>query len=125
MTKPRPTHGKCRSCGTWQPLKFLWQANTIRLYAHGGCGGANQQPKGMVNVPGLAEQVAALTAQMAIVEAFCAERAEIVRSARQTHSDSDYDRWNGHAEARRALAERLGLPVAGPAEDKQEDGELA
>lgn len=114
--KPRPTHGKCRACGTWQPLKFLWQANTIRLYAHGGCGGANQQPKDMVNVPGLAEQVATLTAQMAIVEKFVAERAEFVSSARRAHLD--FDRWNGHAEARRILAQQLGLPVTG-AEDKQ------
>jgi len=128
MSKPRPTHGKCRSCGTWQPIKWLWKANQTRLYAHGGCGGANQQPKAMVNVPGLADQVAKLTAQMGIVEAFVADRAQFVSGARQAHSDSSYDRWNyraeahGNAEARRVLAQQLGLPIAWPAEDQQPTG---
>lgn len=51
------------------------------------------------------------------VRAFCAERAEYVTTLRQcTEADADYYRWQGGAEARRQLSERLGWPVAWPAE---------
>jgi hypothetical protein len=47
------------------------------------------------------------------VREFCAERAEYVTTLKQcTQADADYYRWQGHAEARRQLSERLGLPVA-------------
>lgn len=193
MAELRLTHGKCVTCQTWQPIKRLRGPNGARVYAHGGCPGANQVPEAFVDLPGLvdeldelraqvhtlrtnaevheqtsrradrveqqvtqlrrevnakydetslgrdvkrlrglyeeacagrdklAEQVVALTARMGIVEKFVAERAQIISSARQTHSDSDYDRWNGHAEARRILAQQLGLPVTWPAGDKQKD----
>ena len=53
-----------------------------------------------------------------VVADFVAERAEYVTVLRQcTDSSPDYYRWQGHAEARRQLAERLGQPVAWPAED--------
>lgn len=43
-----------------------------------------------------------------IVEDFINERAEYVRVLKQCqHADADYWRWQGHAEARRQLRERL------------------
>lgn len=55
----------------------------------------------------------------AIVSEFAAKRAEYITAIRNCHPDNghDYDRWQGHAAARRQLAELLGLPVAWPAED--------
>ncbi len=55
----------------------------------------------------------------AIVAEFVAKRAEYITSIRNCHPDNghDYDRWQGHAAARRQLAELLGLPVAWPPED--------
>lgn len=70
-------------------------------------------------------EVERLRAQLAVVEArekviaeFVAERAEYITALRNCHPDNghDYDRWQGHAAARRQLAEKLGLPVAWPAE---------
>lgn len=50
------------------------------------------------------------------VAKFCAERARYITSINNCHPDNahDYYRWQGHAEARRQLSERLGLPVAWP-----------
>lgn len=55
--------------------------------------------------------------QPAIVADFCAERAGFITAINNCHPDSvaDYYRWQGHAEARRHLSERLGLPTAWPA----------
>ena len=55
----------------------------------------------------------------AAVAEFVAARAEYITALRNCHGDntSDYDRWQGHAAARRQLAELLGLPVAWPVED--------
>ncbi|WP_406156882.1 hypothetical protein [Streptomyces canus] len=55
----------------------------------------------------------------AIVTQFVAARAEYITALRNCHGDNthDYDRWQGHAAARRQLAELLGLPVAWPVED--------
>lgn len=55
----------------------------------------------------------------AVVAGFVAARAEYITALRNCHGDntSDYDRWQGHAAARRQLAELLGLPVAWPPED--------
>ncbi|MFF8482395.1 hypothetical protein [Streptomyces antibioticus] len=55
----------------------------------------------------------------AAVTKFVAARAEYITAIRNCHPDNghDYDRWQGHAEARRQLAKLLGLPVAWPAED--------
>lgn len=66
-------------------------------------------------------RVAELEAQAEKVSAFCAQRAEYVSSLRNCHPDNghDYDRWQGHAAARRQLSQALGLPVGWPAEDKQ------
>jgi len=57
--------------------------------------------------------------QDAIVAEFVAARAEYVTALRNCHGDNthDYDRWQGHAAARRQLSELLGLPVAWPVED--------
>ncbi|MFD3970180.1 hypothetical protein [Streptomyces cyaneofuscatus] len=51
---------------------------------------------------------------------FCAERAGYVSNLRSfvEGGEHDYYRWTGHAEARRQLAQSLGLPVAWPAEDQ-------
>lgn len=52
------------------------------------------------------------------VTEFLAERVEFVRTLRQCVDDNaDYYRWQGHAEARRVLAQMLGWPVPCPAED--------
>lgn len=49
----------------------------------------------------------------ATVKAFINERPEYVNSCRNANpnSDHDYYRWQGGAEARRQLAERLGWTV--------------
>lgn len=51
---------------------------------------------------------------------FCGEREQYITSINNCHPDNDRDywRWQGHAEARRQLSERLGLPVAWPAKDQ-------
>lgn len=46
-----------------------------------------------------------------IVEAFIAERADYVTAIENAGNGPDYHRWQGHAEARRQLAERLGLTL--------------
>ncbi|MBV7671413.1 hypothetical protein STHAL_18350 [Streptomyces halstedii] len=67
----------------------------------------------------LRARVAELEAQAEKVAAFCAQRAEYVSSLRNCHPNNahDYNRWTGHAEARRQLSQSLGLPVAWPAKD--------
>jgi hypothetical protein len=56
--------------------------------------------------------------QDAVVAEFVADRAEYITAIRNCRGRSyDYDRWQGHAAARRQLAEKLGLPVAWPPED--------
>lgn len=62
-------------------------------------------------------RVAELEAQAALVAEFVAARAEYITAIRNCHPDNvnDYQRWQGHAESRRQLAETLGLPVAWPA----------
>lgn len=53
-----------------------------------------------------------------VVAEFCAERARYITSINNCHRDnaSDYYRWQGHAEARRQLSERMGIPTSWPAE---------
>lgn len=49
-----------------------------------------------------------------VVLDFIEQRVEYVRALRQfrgSSRDADYWRWQGHAEARRQLAERLGVKV--------------
>ncbi len=55
----------------------------------------------------------------AVIAEFVAARAGYITAIRNCHPDNghDYDRWQGHAAARRQLAELLGLPVAWPSED--------
>ena len=69
---------------------------------------------------GAAARVAELEAAAAKVARFCAPRAEYVDNLRNCNPDNghDYDRWQGHAAARRQLSQLLGLPVGWPAEDK-------
>jgi hypothetical protein len=69
------------------------------------------------------QRIAELEQQAAVVAEFVAARAEYITSIRNCHPDNghDYDRWQGHAESRRQLAETLGLPVAWP--PAVEDGE--
>lgn len=57
-----------------------------------------------------------LRAQMATVQVFLGRRAEFVTAINNCPADNsdDYQRWQGHAEARRVLATDLGLPVAWP-----------
>ncbi|MFG3046327.1 hypothetical protein ACGFZR_15525 [Streptomyces sp. NPDC048241] len=63
-------------------------------------------------------RVAELEQREVIVAHFVAQRAEYVTALRNCHPDNghDYNRWQGHAAARRQLAKLLGLPVAWPAE---------
>lgn len=70
----------------------------------------------------LLAEVDRLRAELDKVTAFCAQRAEYVTSILNCHPDNkhDYYRWQGHAESRRQLSERLGLPVGWPAEDAVE-----
>ena len=64
------------------------------------------------------DRIAELEKREAAVAEFVAARAEYITSIRNCHPDNahDYDRWQGHAAARRQLAELLGLPVAWPTE---------
>ncbi|KFG08133.1 hypothetical protein [Streptomyces scabiei] len=64
------------------------------------------------------DRIAELEKREAVVAEFVAARAEYITSIRNCHPDNghDYDRWQGHAAARRQLAELLGLPVAWPTE---------
>ncbi|MFD7978850.1 hypothetical protein [Streptomyces sp. NPDC059071] len=77
------------------------------------------------------ERLAELEAAAAKVAEFCADRASYITSIRNCHPDNshDYDRWQGHAAARRQLSQLLGLPVGWPAEDTAKphpsEGELA
>lgn len=66
----------------------------------------------------LQDRVTELESREATVTKFVAARAEYVTAIRNCHPDNghDYDRWQGHAAARRQLATQLGLPVAWPAE---------
>jgi hypothetical protein len=63
-------------------------------------------------------RVAELETGVEKVAAFVAQRAEVITAIRNCHPDdsADYNRWQGHAEARRVLAEQLGLPIAWPTE---------
>lgn len=76
----------------------------------------------LAEVDRLRAQVVELEAQAEKVAAFCGQRAEYITALLNCHSDNkqDYDRWQGHAAARRQLSELLGLPVAWPAEAKPE-----
>ncbi|MFI8360774.1 hypothetical protein ACIGD1_11500 [Streptomyces sp. NPDC085612] len=67
----------------------------------------------------LRARVAELEAAAEQVAEFCAQRAEYVTNLRAfvEGGEHDYYRWTGHAEARRQLSQRLGLPVGWPAED--------
>lgn len=67
----------------------------------------------------MAREIEDLRKRMALVEAFVADRASYITAIRNCHPDNqhDYNRWQGHAESRRQLAEQLGLPVAWPAEE--------
>lgn len=75
-----------------------------------------------VNLPEDAVRLAPL-AVARDVAAFCAERAGCITAIKNCHPDNtaDYYRWQGHAEARRQLAERLKLPIAWPAEDRSQE----
>ncbi|MEU0467256.1 hypothetical protein ABZ215_24915 [Amycolatopsis sp. NPDC006131] len=57
-----------------------------------------------------------LQADIDKVAEFCDERADYITSIENCHPDNDRDywRWQGHAEARRQLSQKLGLPVAWP-----------
>ena len=65
------------------------------------------------------DRITELEQREASVAAFVAERAGYITAIRNCHPDNghDYDRWQGHAAARRQLSELLGLPVAWPQED--------
>lgn len=66
--------------------------------------------------PALLVEVERLREQVAVVEKFCAERAEYITAINNCNPDNahDYHRWQGHAEGRRQLSEQLGLPVGWP-----------
>lgn len=64
-----------------------------------------------------ARQLAAeeLQAQLDIVKQFLCEHSDFVRVLAQYQGEdmSDYHRWTGHAEARRVLAQALGIKLEG------------
>ncbi|GGS41117.1 hypothetical protein F2B00_03225 [Streptomyces parvus] len=72
----------------------------------------------LVHLQWAVAEIERLRAELDKVAAFAAQRAEYVTSILNCHPDNkhDYYRWQGHAESRRQLSERLGLPVAWPAE---------
>ncbi|MFE3678799.1 hypothetical protein [Streptomyces griseus] len=72
----------------------------------------------LVHLQWAVAEIDRLRAELDKVAAFAAQRAEYVTSILNCHPDNahDYYRWQGHAESRRQLSERLGLPVAWPAE---------
>lgn len=72
----------------------------------------------LVHLQWAVAEIERLRAELDKVAAFCAQRAEYVTSILNCHPDNahDYYRWQGHAESRRQLSERLGLPVVWPAE---------
>ena len=56
----------------------------------------------------------ALRSHVVMVERFINHRPEYVKALKNTRGDdskADYFRWTGHAEARRQLAEALGVKV--------------
>lgn len=56
----------------------------------------------------LLAEVDRLSAQTAVVVSFLAERADFLRAiGASPNADADYWRWQGHAESRRHLSERL------------------
>lgn len=78
------------------------------------------------DVPALLAELAAVRAerdearrQLEMVSDHVAKRAEFIAAINGCHSDADYWRWQGHAEARRQLAEELGLPVAWPSKGEE------
>lgn len=77
-------------------------------------------PELVAEVQRLRAQVAGLKGQAEKVAEFCAQRAEYITSILNCHPDNahDYYRWQGHAESRRQLSARIGLPVAWPAKSK-------
>lgn len=74
-----------------------------------------------IAVPALVGEIEHLRERLAVVEKFAAERAEAITAINNCHPDNypDYWRWQGHAESRRQLSERLGLPVAWPEKEGQ------
>lgn len=75
----------------------------------------------------LATQVAELERIANAAVQFINERPEYVNACRNAHPDNvhDYHRWQGGAEARRQLAERLGWTVPYEHGDKTEPAEAA
>ncbi|MFZ3592244.1 hypothetical protein [Streptomyces sp. BH104] len=71
------------------------------------------------DVPTLLAEVQRLKGELAKVAEFAAKRAEYITAINGCHNDADYWRWQGQAEARRQLAEELGLPVAWPAKAEE------
>lgn len=67
-------------------------------------------------------EVEQLRERLAVVEKFCAARAEFITAINNCHPDNyaDYHRWQGHAEGRRHLSQELGLPIAWPPEYAKE-----
>lgn len=80
------------------------------------------------DVPALLTELAAVRAerdearaQLSTVAEFVAKRAEYITAINNCSPNNrhDYNRWQGHAESRRQLAQQLGLPVAWPADYEQ------
>lgn len=84
----------------------------LRLLAESQASGRWMRPLAQ-EVLDLRVRVAALEAVDAVARDFINERPEYVNSCRNAHPDADHDyyRWQGGAEGRRQLAERLGWTV--------------
>jgi hypothetical protein len=118
--------------------KVLWKAWALSSDEIGSVAAEALLSLGMLVEPGgagelerLRVRVTELEQREAVVAEFVASRAEYITALRNCHPDNghDYDRWQGHAAARRQLAESLGLPVAWPPEDaasvaRSRDGEF-
>ncbi|MEU0818864.1 hypothetical protein [Streptomyces mirabilis] len=69
----------------------------------------------------LLAEIERLRGERDVVAKFVAKRAEYITAIENCHPNNDYDynRWQGHAESRRQLAQQLGLPVAWPVKDEE------
>jgi hypothetical protein len=100
----------------WAPSKPL----PSHLAAIGQAGSQYEQALYAAYLQAMAE-VEQLRGELDVVAKFVAKRAEYITAIENCHPNNDYDynRWQGHAESRRQLAQQLDLPVAWPANDEE------
>lgn len=101
-------------------VEAMGQQKNLRYY-----GSWQQHGELLGEIDRLRARVDELEAQAAVVAEFVADRANYIVAIRNCHPDNDHDynRWQGHAESRRQLAEKLGLPVAWPPKNAAESAD--